>query len=207
VGAVIERVQRERSRRQRGTVQRSTGSQRAQRRIPQHGLADARKAPALHQQPRIELRARAGIDTLQQLAANERGIRLARSQRQHVHRGPRRQAQLQGIAAQGGADAECATQLRQGPAQGAEWVVGIAEDQAGQPRARDRSLGQDQIREHGPRLVPTRRSDHHAVSLDLRRSQQADHERRHETTIVNRLAMPLIPERSRRSRPRAGACS
>ena len=96
VGAVIERVQRERPRRQGGTVKGRTGSQGTQRRIPQHGLADARKAPALHQQPRIELRARAGIDPLQQLAANERRIRLAGSQRKHVHRDPRRQAQLQG---------------------------------------------------------------------------------------------------------------
>ena len=97
VGAVIEPVQRERPRRQRRAVKRNTGRQRTQRRIPQHGLADARKVPALHEQPRIELRPGAGVDSLQQLAANERGIRLAGSQRQHVHRSARRQPQFQSI--------------------------------------------------------------------------------------------------------------
>ena len=143
VGAVVEPVQRERPRRQRRAVKRNTGSQRTQRRIPQHGLAHARKAPALHQQPRIELRAGAGIDPLQQLAANERGIRLAGSQREHVHRSPRRQPQLQRIPAQRAGNPERATQLRQRPAQRPARIIGIAEDQPRQPRARHRSLRQD----------------------------------------------------------------
>ena len=78
VGAIIEPVQRNRPRRQRGCVKRNTASERTQRGIPQHGLTHARRAPALHQQPRIELRPGAGIDPLQQLATNERGIRIAR---------------------------------------------------------------------------------------------------------------------------------
>ena len=35
--------------------------------------------------------------------------------------------------------------------------------------------------------MTTRRRDNHTVALDLRRSQQADHVSRHDTTIVNRL--------------------
>ena len=189
VGAVIEPVQRERPRRQRRAVKRNTGRQRTQRRIPQHGLAHARKAPALDQQPRIELRPGAGVDPLQQLAANERGIRLAGSQRQHVHRSPRRQPQLQRIPSQRPGNPKSATQLRQRPAQRPARILGIAEDQLGQHRARDRSLRQDHVRQHGPRLMTTRRSDNHTVALDLRRAQQADHERRHGITIVNRHAL------------------
>ena len=205
VGAVIEPVQRERARRQRRTVERSTGGQRAQRRIPQHGLADARKAPALHQQPRIELRAGAGLDPLQQLPANQRGIRFAGGQRQHVHRSPRRQSQLQRIPSQRAGDPKRPTELRQRPAQRPARIVGIAEDEPGQLRARHRSLRQDHVRQHGPRLMTTRRSDNHAVALDLRRSQQADHERRHNITIVNRRARPRVdstsPSTAGRDRP------
>ena len=85
VGAVVEAVERDRPRRQRGAVKRRTGRQRAQRRIPQHGLAHAREPPALDQQPRIELGARAGLDPFEQLAAHERRIAAAGGQRQHVH--------------------------------------------------------------------------------------------------------------------------
>ena len=94
------------------------------------------------------------------------------------------QPQLERVAAQRLRLAERAAQLRQRPAQRPARVVGVAEDQAGQPRARDRPLGQRQIREHRPRLVPARRGDGHVVALDLRRSQQADRERRHRTMLT-----------------------
>ena len=189
VGAVIEPVQLDRPRRQRRTVKRNTSSHRTQRRIPQHGLADARQPPPLHQQPRFELGAGAGIEPLQQLAANERRLRLARNQRQHVHRSPRRQPQLQRIPAQRAGNPKSTTQLRQRPAQRPARIIGITEDQPRQPRARHRPLRQDHVRQHGPRLMTTRRRDNHSVALNLRRSQQADHVRRHDTTIVNRPAL------------------
>ena len=188
VGAIIEPVQRNRPRRQRGCIKRNTASERTQRGIPQHGLTHARQAPALHQQPRIELRPGAGIDPLQQLATNERGIRIARSERQYVHDSPRRQPQLQWIPVQRAGYPKRATQLRQRPPQRPAWIIGITEDQPRQPRARHRSLRQDHVRQHSPRLMATRRRDHHAVALDLRRSQQTDHEPRHDITIVNRHA-------------------
>ena len=188
VGAIIEPVQRNRPRRQRGRIKRNTASERTQRGIPQHGLTHARQAPALDQQPRIELRPAAGIDPLQQLATNERGIRIARSERQHVHDSPRRQPQLQWIPVQRAGYPKRATQLRQRPPQRPAWIIGITEDQPRQPRARHRSLRQDHVRQHSPRLMATRRRDHHAVALDLRRSQQTDHEPRHDITIVNRHA-------------------
>ncbi len=187
MSAVVEAIQRDRPGCQRGAVKGNTGHQRFQCRVPQHGLAHPRKAPTLNQQPRIEARPGARVDPLQQLAASEPGIRVARSQRQHINRGPRRQPQLQRVVAERAPDAERATQLRQRPTQRPKRIIGIAEDQPGQPRPRDRSLRQDQIPEHGPRLVTTRRSDNHAIALDLRRSQQTDHERRHGTTIVTAM--------------------
>ena len=190
VGAVIEPVQLDRPRRQRRTVKRDTSSHRTQRRIPQHGLADARQPPPLHQQPRFELGAGAGIEPLQQLAANERRLRLARKQRQHVHRNPRRQPQLQRIPTQRAGDPKRTTQLRQRPAQRPARIIGITEDQPRQPRARHRPLRQDHVRQHCPRLMTTRRNDNHAIALDLRRSQQTDYERRHDSTIVNRHGRP-----------------
>ena len=127
------------------------------------------------------------------------GIRLTGSQRQHVHRSPRRQPQLQRIPAQRAGDPKSATQLRQRPAQRPTRIIGIAEDQPGQPRARHRPLRQNHVRQHGPRLMTTRRNDNHAVALDLRRPQQADHERRHDITIVNPVPYAAPRQRSMRT--------
>ena len=176
VNTVVELIQRDGPGGQRGGVERSTSRQRLERRIPEHSLAHSREAPTLDEQPRVEVRPGAGIDPLQQPAASKRVITITGRQRQHVHAGPRRPPQLRRVPAHRAGDAERATQLRQRPAQRRQRIVGLAEDQAGQPRPRDRPLGQDQISEHGPRLVPARRHGHHPIALDLRRSQQADHE-------------------------------
>ena len=186
VGGVVEPVQRERARGERGPVERDAGGQGLERRIPQHGLAQAGKAPALHQQPGLEVRAGAGIDTLEQLASRERGIGVARSEREHVHASVRRQHQRQGIPAQRHVGPQRSAQLRQRPAQRPERVGGISEDQPRQPRPRHRSLGQQQIGEHRPGLVATRRSGGSVGVRYLRRPEQADHKRRHDLTIVDR---------------------
>ena len=203
VGAVVEPVQLQRPRRQRRGVVRIAGGQGFQRRIPQHGLANACDAPPLHHHPRVEVRSRSRFDPLQQLAAHERGIRVLRSQRQHIDPGVGRQPELQRVSGQRAVDSERTAQLRQCPAQRPERVRGVAEHQARKPRPRDRSLGKDQIGEHGPRLVTTRRGGDLAVPFDLRRAQQTDHESGHGMTIV--IANPAaVPSSGRGLRPLHG---
>ena len=109
VRRIIEPVQGERPGGQRRAVKRSTGRQRRQRRIPQHGLAQTRKAPALDQKPRLEVRPGARIYPLEQLAASERGIGVAGGQHKRIHRGARRQPQVQWVSPQSVGDPERAT--------------------------------------------------------------------------------------------------
>ena len=94
-------------------------------------------APALDEQPRLEDRARRPDHALQQLAAGERRVGLPGDEREHVDRGPRRQPERQRVSAQHVGAAERAAQLRERPAQRAERVVGVGEDQLRQLRAPD----------------------------------------------------------------------
>ena len=184
VRAVVEPVQRDRARGQRRRVERTTGGERRQRRVPQQRLADARQRAAARPAARRRTRPGARIDALQQLAANPRRISLARSQCQHVDHGRRRQPELHRVSPERAGHAERAPQLRQRPPQGPARILGVAEDERGQPRPRHRPLRQHQVGQHGPRLVTTRRTDDDPVPVDLRRSQQAQHQRGHDTAIV-----------------------
>ena len=186
VGGIVERVHGDRPGRERRGVERDAAGQRRERRVPQHGLAQTGDAPALDEQPRAEVGRGTGIDPLEQLAARKRRVWIAAAEGQHVDGRPRRQPELQRIAVQRTRHIERAPQLREAPAQRPERVGGVAEDQRGQLRPRHRPAGQHQIGEHGPRLVPPRRSDDQGIALDLRASDQADGERRHDVPIVNR---------------------
>ena len=58
--------------------------------------------------------------------------------------------QLQRIPVQRAGDAERAAQLRQRPAQGTQWIVGVTKHQLAQPRPRDRPLGEQRERPARP---------------------------------------------------------
>ena len=176
---LVERVQRNRPRGQRGTVKSITARQRSQRRIPQHRFTHPRQAPTLHQQPRLKDRPRSRIDPFQQLAAHQPGIGIAARQREHINHRPARQPQLQRIRPQRLGNPERAAQLRQRPTQRPERIISLAEHQPSQPHPRHRPLSQHQIRQNSPRLMPARWRPNHTVTLDLRAPQQANHEPRH----------------------------
>ena len=185
VRALVVRVERDRARGERRGLERRPRREPAQRGVAQHALAHAREPPPLDEQPRLEHRAGAGVDALEQLAAGQRRIGLAREQREHVHLGVRRQAQLQRVPAQ--RVAERAPQLRERPPERAQRVVGVGEDQVRELRAADPPLGQQQVGQDGPGLVAPGRRGERAVALDLRPSQQSDGERRHRRRISDRL--------------------
>jgi hypothetical protein len=208
VGAVVESAEGEHPRRQRGAIERTTGRQRPKRGISQDRLAHTRDAPALDQQAGVELGAPARVDSLQQVAASKRRVRIAGPQHQHVDRRLGREPQLQRIPPQRARNAEGATQLRQRPAQRTQRVVRVTEDQVRQPCTRNRTLRQQPIRKHGPRLVTPGRRGKNAIALDLRRSHQADHELRHDTRIVDLPAQRAAFARwGRRRGPLTRACS
>jgi hypothetical protein len=179
VRALVERVERKGPGGERRGVDRRARRQRAERGVAQRGLAQPAEPPPLHQQPRLEHRAGLGVDPLQQLAAGERGIRRAGRKGEHVDVRVRRQCELQRVAAQRVGRAERAAQLRERPAERAERITGVAEDQPGELRARHGPFGQQRVGEHRPRFVATRRHGDDALALDLRLSQQANHERGH----------------------------
>ncbi len=156
VRRLVVRVERERLRRERGAGQRGAGRELAQRGVAQDRLADAGQPPPLDEQPRVEQRPGPGLDALEQLAAGERRVRRPARELHRVDGGPGAEREREGVAAQRARLAERAAQLREGPAQGPERIVGLAEHEPGQPGAGDRALGEGHVGEHRPRLVPAR---------------------------------------------------
>ena len=175
VRVLVVRGGAEHARGERRAVERPAGGERRVRRVAQHRLAGAGEPAALHQQPGLEDRAGVGLDALEQLAARERRIGSAAGRARG--RRPTRPAgapSASGSPAQRVRGAERAAQLRERPAQRAERVVGAAEDQLGQPGARDGPLGQREVGEHRPRLAAARRGRRRAVAQDRRAAEQPD---------------------------------
>ena len=125
-------------------------------------------APARHQQPRLERRARVELHVLEQLAAGGRRS-LAR-----VDHDVGCERQLDRVAGDRRRVAERAPQLGQVPAQRAERVVGIGEQQLRQPPPADRPFGQQQVGEQRPRLAPARRGGRLTIAQDGGLAQQSD---------------------------------
>ena len=100
VGAVVEPVQRERPRGQRGAVERSAGRQRSP--APHPAAPPRTRPPSAGAPPAATRRSppRRRDRPLEQLAAHEPGIGIAGGEREHVDHGARRQPQLQRVPAQ-----------------------------------------------------------------------------------------------------------
>jgi len=78
--------------------------------------------------------------------------------------------QLHGIAAQCPGLSERTPELGEAPSQGAERIVGVGEEEAGELSAAGRLAGEKQVREERPRLVASRSNDRFSIQLDARRS-------------------------------------
>ena len=149
----------------------------------------------LDQQPRLE--ARAGRQRCSPSSSSPprsssalRVGRLAGEQRRRRRRRPAPRARPTGSPLSSPGSPERPAQLGQGPAQRAQRVVGVAEEQLGQVAAARRPLGQQQVAQQRPRLAPARRRGRRPVALDGRRTEQPDphHDNRLSLAII--LAHP-----------------
>ena len=139
---------------------RPAGGQQPDRGLPQPGLDQRGDPVPLHQQPRLERRAR------RQLQPSSRSSPTSSSGAGSVHSpaapgdvdgdvSPRTVTTGSPVSTSG--RPSDAAQLGQGPAQRAERVVGVGEEQLGEVPAARRPLGEQQVGEQRPRLAAPRR--------------------------------------------------
>ncbi len=166
------RARARRARRPPAARRRASRPSAASRSTPSHMPASA---PALHEQPRLEDRARRPASTPSSSSPRaSAGSAVPGDEREHVDGCPRRQPELERVAGEHVGAAERAAQLRERPAQRAERVVGVGEDQLRQLRARDAALGQQRGTRARPRTCGRAVGRRRPVALDLRPSQQSD---------------------------------
>lgn len=172
------------------------------------GLSRARLQPGagavpLDDEPRLERGAAGDDETLEQLGAQAEqpcGVDVRPVEQADVERGPGGQPRVDGVAAQHGGVAEGAAQLRERPADGAERVGGVGEQQLGELRAGHRPLAEHDVGEQRPRLTTAgRRRGAARVAVDPGRAEQPDR-RRHRAPP--RPVWPAGRRRSRDGRPR-----
>ena len=155
-----------------------TTGQQPQRRLVDDRLGRRREAPALGQQPRLE-RLRVGDgQPLEEVQAEpgeaDRVVPVAVDEHVDVDRRPRRQGELDRVAVEPGCGPQAATHLREAPAQGPQRVVGLGEQQRGQPRPRRRPLRQEEEGQHRPALAAAEAVAGSTVDLDPRAAEQVD---------------------------------
>ena len=165
---LLERVERHEPRGQFGGALGIPGGQLVERVLVENGGGLAGVAPARHQQPRLERRARVELHVLEQLAAGG-GRALAR-----VDHDAGRERQLDRVAGDRRRVAERAPQLGQVPAQRAERIVSVGEQQLRQTAPADRPLGQQQVGEQRPGLAPARGGSRLTVAKNGGLTQQSD---------------------------------
>jgi hypothetical protein len=136
---------------------------------------------ALGEQPCIERGPGLDVDPLQQLppeTGNHDGLEPGRRPEcQDIHERVGPQLEHDRVAGERDARSDRAPQLGEVPAQGAQRVVGVGEQEAGRALARRRRRAEDEVREERPGLRPARSGDGSTVDLDPRCSDEVDPER------------------------------
>ena len=122
----------------------------------QDRLGGSLDAAPLACQPQLEGRPDVGHDVFEEGSAEGRQVEhvgpAAPEHQVDVHLRAGGQFEHHRVAPHDAGGAEKAAQLRRGPAQGSEWVVGVGEEQLGQARARDRDFAAGQERQKRPGL-------------------------------------------------------
>ena len=184
VRALVVRVERDEARRVVGRGAVRAGGQPGHGGLVEHGLAAGLQVAALVHQPGVERRARREVHALEEVAPEPgHADPLDPRARQHgpdVDERRRRQLEAQGGAAQRAGVAEQAPDLAEVPAQGAQRVVGVLEEQAGEALAgHGPAVAEQQVGEQRPRLAPARRRHGRAVARHRGRSEEVDGQGRH----------------------------
>ena len=167
---------------------------------------------ALVRQPHVERRARREVHALQEVAPEPRragGVGpVAGQDRVDVDERAGRQGERDRRPAQRVRQPEQAPQLAEVPAQGAERVVGVGEQQRGEALARHRPALREEVREERPGLAPPRRRRLLAVAGDRRRTEQMDAEIPHDATVGGRRRAvgAVFTRRARRVSAPGGCC-
>ena len=152
---------------------------------------------SLRAEPGLEGGAGLDVDPLEEVPPKRRDLDRfdpgRRSECQHVDERVSRQRKDDRIAADLDRRSERPAQLGEVPAQCTERVISVAEQQLGEALARNRGLGDDQVREEGPRLPAPRAGSTLPVDFDPGRTQQVDADRPH-------APRPFVGRCSRRER-------
>ena len=155
----------------------------AARQVTERGLVQDRlggrgQPPSRRQQPRLEGRGILDAEAVEQVFAETRqpdGLApVTVHEYVDVDDGARRQRQPHRISVQHRARTEATADLGQAPAQGAQRVVGVREEQGGESTARRRALTEQQERQHGPALATAVAVAALAVYLQARPAEQLD---------------------------------
>ncbi len=187
VGLLVELVERDELRRELDRLLAGAHGEPRGRRLPQHGSGQAGDVAALGEQPRIERGPGLDVDPLQQLppeTGDHDGLDPGRRPEcQDVDEGVGRHLEDDRVAGERDARSHRAPQLGEVPAQGAERVVGVGEQQAGEPLARRRRPAEDEVREERPGLRAARSGDGSTVDLDPWRADEVDPERQRRAPV------------------------
>ena len=184
---LVERVDRDEARGVVcGGVGRGGGEARA-RGLGEHGLGGGLQVAALVRQPHVERRARREVHALEEVAPEARragGVGpVAGEDGVDVDERAGRKRKRDRRSAEHARQPEQAAQFAEVPAQRAERVVGVGEQERGEALAGHRPALREQMGEERPGLAPPWRRRIRAIAGDGRRAEQMDAEIPHDATV------------------------